>query len=132
MANSTINTKLNISTSATYAAANDVAIKTYPDILGQPERIDVTTMSDSRRKYVPGVLSSDNMSFTLNYDAATFARLKGYEAQTNLYFRLTLPDGHYFSWQGTLKVGFPGKGVNDAIEFTVNVEVGSESDVSYT
>jgi len=130
MATSTINTVLKVGTEA--AALNEYAIKTYPDILGTPERIDVTTLSDTRRKYVPGVEASDNMSFTLNYDAATYAEFEDYAAEDNLFFNLVLPDGAVFAWQGTLTVGFPGKGVNDAIEFTVNVEIGSNSNVAYT
>lgn len=30
-------------------------IKSFPDLGGEPERIDVTTLSDKIRKYTPGV-----------------------------------------------------------------------------
>lgn len=127
MASSTIGVKLYVGTADPPTQAYD--IKSYPDILGQPERIDVTTLTDTRRKYTPGVLASDSMQFVLNYDTNTFATLKDLEDETTVNFILALPDTHKFSFSGTLRVGFPGKGVNDAIEFNLNVEVAS--DVTY-
>lgn len=42
-------------TSAATQYTKLIDIKSFPDLGGEPERIDVTTLSDKIRKYTPGV-----------------------------------------------------------------------------
>lgn len=128
MASSTIGAYLQIGPDA--LNLDDYDIKSYPDLIGQPERVDVTCLTDVQRKYVPGVEASDTLQFVMNYDATVYGTLEDMQGTSEL-FVLVLPDGAKFTWEGVLTLGVPGKGVNDAIEFTVNVELDSSSDVTY-
>ena len=49
-----------------------IPIKSFPDLGGEPERIDVTTLSDRVRKYAQGVQDLSSFSFTANYIAADY------------------------------------------------------------
>lgn len=60
------------------------------------------------------------MSFTCNYTAADFAAVNE-DANTALYYVLEFSDGSKFSWQGQHTCGLPGKGVDEVIEFTINI-----------
>jgi len=46
-----------------------VDIKNFPDLGGEPERVDVTTLSDRVRKYAMGVQDLASFTFGANYIA---------------------------------------------------------------
>ena len=58
------------SASTTYTKLVD--IKNFPDLGGEPERIDVTTLSDPIRQYVPGVQDLSSFTFNCNYIAQDY------------------------------------------------------------
>ena len=49
-----------------------VDIKEFPDLGGEPEMLETTTLSDNMQTYIAGIQSLDGLSFTANYDMATF------------------------------------------------------------
>lgn len=106
------------------AASKVVDIKDFPDLIGEPEMIEVTTLSDSQVVNIPGIRSSDMLTFTCNYTSADFSAVDK-DANTELYYILEFSDGSSFSWQGQHTCGLPGKGVNEAVEFTINIAVSS-------
>lgn len=53
-----------------------VDIKDFPDLSDTPEAIDVTTLSDSIRKYIKGIQESGSKEFNCNYDKTEFSALK--------------------------------------------------------
>lgn len=95
-------------------------IKDYPDLMGEPNTIDVTDLQDTQDTNIPGTKTSDVMSFTANYDKTVFQTVSE-AADTEQYYAVRFSDGSGVVWQGSHTVGLPGKGVNDAIEFTVNI-----------
>lgn len=101
-----------------------VDIKDFGDLIGDPEMLETTTLSDSQVTNIPGIKSSDAIPFTCNYTSADFAACKADEGKT-LYYVLEFSDGSSFSWQGQHTLGVPGKGVNEVIEFTLNVVASS-------
>lgn len=102
------------------AAAKVVDIKDFPDLMGEPNLLETTTLSDPAVTNIPGIKSSDLMAFTCNYTSADFAAVND-DANTALYYVLEFSDGSKFSWQGQHTCGLPGKGVDEVIEFTINV-----------
>lgn len=105
-------------------AAKVVDIKDFPDLIGEPEMIEVTTLSDSQVTNIPGIRNSDVLTFTCNYTNADFAAVDK-DANTELHYVLEFSDGSSFSWEGQHTCGLPGKGVNEAVEFTINIAVSS-------
>ena len=106
-----------------------VDIKDYPDLIGEPEMIEVTTLSDPQVVNIPGIRASDMLTFTCNYTSADFSAVEK-DANKKLYYELAFSDGSSFSWEGQHTCGLPGKGVNEVIEFTVNIAVSSAVEFS--
>ena len=102
------------------AVAKVVDIKDFPDLIGDPNLLETTTLSDAQVTNIPGIKGSDLLTFTCNYTSAEFASVKADEGKT-LFYALEFSDGSSFTWQGQHTCGLPGKGVDEVVEFTVNV-----------
>ena len=97
-----------------------VDIKDFPDLIGEVEMLETTTLSDAAQTNIPGIKSSDTLTFTCNYTSTDYAAVNE-EANTALHYVLEFSDGSKFSWQGQNTCGLPGKGVNEVVEFTINI-----------
>lgn len=109
-----------------------VDIKEFPDLGGEPEMLETTTLSDNMQTYIPGIQSLDGLSFTCNYTLADFKTLKALEGETNSYAvwlggtetgGVLTPDGSNgkFSFDGQLSVYPVGGGVNEVIDMNVTI-----------
>ena len=105
-------------------------IKSFPDMGGEPERIDVTSLSDGQRKYIPGVQDISSSTFTANYVAADLQKinaLSGKQTQFALWFGATgdvgqeVPSGSdgQYEWTGDIMAYVNGGDVNSAVEMTI-------------
>ena len=101
-----------------------VDIKDFPDLIGEPELLETTTLSDAQVTNIPGIRGSDLLTFTCNYTSADFAKVKADESKP-LFYVLEFSDGSAFDWQGQHTCGLPGKGVNEVVDFTINIAVSS-------
>lgn len=101
-------------------AAKVVDIKDFPDLIGDPEMLETTTLSDAQVTNIPGIKGSDMLTFTANYTSADFAKVND-DAGTPLFYELAFSDGSKFTWQGQHTCGMPGKAVNEVLEFTINI-----------
>lgn len=119
MAISTLGVTLKMGESAT-ALAKVVDIKDFPDLIGEPNMLETTTLSDEAVTNIPGIRSSDMLTFTCNYTKEEFTAVNE-KANTPLYYALEFSDGSKFTWQGQHTCGVPGKGVDEVIEFTINI-----------
>ena len=97
-----------------------VDIKDFPDLIGDPEMLETTTLSDAQVTNIPGIKSSDMLTFTCNYTKDDFTAVNA-EAGKPLHYALEFSDGSKFTWQGQHTCGLPGKGVNEVVEFTINI-----------
>lgn len=109
-----------------------VDIKSFPDMGGEPERIDVTTLSDPQRKYIPGVQDISSSTFTANYIAADLSKinaLSGKQTDFALWFGATTSggvdtptgDNGQYTWTGDIMAYVNGGDVNAAVEMTIVV-----------
>ena len=96
-----------------------VDIKDFPDLMGEPEMLETTTLSDAQVTNIPGIKGSDTMSFTCNYTSADFQAVNAV-ALTPLFYALEFSDGSKFTWQGQHSCSMSGKGVNEVVEFVIN------------
>lgn len=103
------------------AAMTELAkIKDYGDLIGTPGTIDVTDLSDTQQTFINAILTSDVKTFTCNYTKETFKAVNE-KASTPGYYAVKFKDGSGFQWQGEHTCAVPGKGVDDPVEFTINV-----------
>ena len=100
--------------------AKVVDIKDFGDLIGEPNLLETTTLSDAQVTNIPGIRSGDSIPFTCNYTKADFDKVYKDEGKA-LFYELAFSDGSAFTWQGQHTVGVPGKGVDEVLEFTINV-----------
>ena len=119
MAISTLGVTLKMGESAE-ALVKVVDIKDFPDLIGDPNMLETTTLSDAAVTNIPGIRSSDMLTFTCNYTKEDFTAVNT-KANTAMFYALEFSDGSKFTWQGQHTCGVPGKGVDEVIEFTINI-----------
>lgn len=119
---STINTVLKVGATGA-SVAKVCAIKSYPDLGGDPEKITVTDLEDTDEASVPGVRSADDMQFTANYTKESYEAVLavcGKQQIFELDFGADGADGK-FSWSGQMSVKVNGGEVNGAREMTLTI-----------
>lgn len=132
MAISTYKTYLMHKGSTASAYSKLIDISEFPDLGGDPEMIDVTTLSDPMRVFVPGIQGSDGFKFSGNYthtDYATLKALEGTEEQFAVWFGATTsnnvdtPTGSEgkFSFKGYITTYVTGGGVNDKVGLSITI-----------
>lgn len=118
------------STGDTYSKLVD--IKEFPDLGGEPEMLETTTLSDNMQTYIAGIQSLDGLSFTANYDKTDFQTLKALEGKTESYAvwfggtessGVVTPDGSNgkFEFDGQLSVYPVGGGVNEVVDMNISI-----------
>lgn len=102
-----------------------------PEIGGDPEKIDVTTLTDKVKKSIRGIGDPGDLPFVFLYDASTatsnYRVLKAIETSGEVAsFKLMYPDGsgHEFDAEVGVKIG--GGGVNAAKTFTASMFLQSD------
>ena len=109
-----------------------VDIKEFPDLGGEHEMLETTTLSDNMQTYIAGIQSLDGLAFTANYDVDDFQTLKGLEGQEKDYAvwfggsgsaGSITPDGSNgkFSFKGQLSVFPVGGGVNEVVDMSITI-----------
>ena len=132
MAFSTYKVFLMHKAAAAEAWAKLIDIKEFPDLGGEPEMLETTTLSDNMQTYIPGIQSLDGLSFTANYDLTEFKKLKALEGKQEQYavwFGGTgdppnvTPTGEKgkFSFTGELSVYPVGGGVNEVVDMNITI-----------
>lgn len=97
-----------------------IDIKDFPDMIGDPEMLETTTLSDAQVTNIPGIKSGDMLSFTYNFTKEDFTKVES-DAGKKLHYALTFSDGSKFVWEGQHTSGLPGKSVNEVIDATINI-----------
>ena len=98
-------------------------IKSYPQLGGAPEQIEVTDMEDESQAFIPGVQAQDAMEFTANYTLESYTAVKA-KAGKNLKYRVKMgKDGvdGVATWDGQHDVFINEGAVNGAREMTITV-----------
>lgn len=111
-----------------------VPIKDFPDLGGDIEEIEVTDLSDTRRRYIAGIKTNDKLEFTCNYTWTNFNTLNSLSGTQKLQVAFGFVSGTpnkygtdgYVQFEGEVSVRISGKGVNEAREMVVSVVVSSD------
>lgn len=100
--------------------AKKIDIKDFPDLMGEPNLLETTTLSDSAQTFIPGIKQMSNMAFTYNYTKEAFDTVKADEGK-QLHYELSFSDGSAFVWQGSHTATIAGKGVDEVIEGGISI-----------
>lgn len=109
-----------------------IDIKEFPDLGGDPEMLETTTLSDKMQTYIAGIQSLDGLSFTANYDLTDYKALKALEGKNEKYavwfggtesggvLTPTGSDGK-FSFDGQLTAYPTGGSVNEVVDIGITI-----------
>lgn len=104
-------------------------LQSVPEIGGDPEQVDVTTLVDATKKYIAGIQDMDSLEFTFLYDNAVFKELKAVQTSgKEAEFKITYPDGSTCTFKGGVTIKMGGAEINGAFQFTLAVTVSSGPD----
>ena len=100
-------------------------LQEIPDLGGDVESIEITTLADASRKHCDGLINyGDSLAFKFLYEAAQFVELNGLEGEHE--WQVKLPDGGICTFSGSCAVKLGGAGVAAALTYTLNIKPSSE------
>jgi len=106
-----------------------------PELGGDPEKVDVTTLKDSVRKYISGVRDLGDLQFKFLYDnsgpTSNYRILRGLQENNELAtFKVEYPDGTGHEFDAYVSVKMDSGTVNAALTFTATMFLQSEITVT--
>ena len=100
-------------------------LQEIPDLGGEAEAIEITTLADSAHMYTDGIKNyGDSLAFKFLYAGEQFSALNGLNGSNE--WLVTLPDGETCAFSGTSSVKLDGVGVNAALTYTLAIKPDSE------
>ena len=100
-------------------------LQEIPDLGGETEAIEVTTLADAAHMYVNGIKNyGDSLDFKFLYEKQQFTTLNALKDSQE--WKVELPDGATCSFGGTCSVRLDGVGVNAALGYTLSIKPDSE------
>lgn len=111
-----------------YTALTD--LQEIPDLGGEREAIEITTLADGAHRYRDGILNyGDSLDFVFLYDPTQFATLNGLSGSVD--WKVELPDGTAgaldtaITFSGSCNVIFAGVGINAPLTYTLSIRPNS-------
>ncbi len=109
-----------------------IDIKDFPDLGGDPETLDTTTLSDKMKTYIMGIQDAESLAFTANYDWTEYQTLLptvGVQKKYAVWFGGTenkgvlTPTGEFgkFEFEGQLSLKINGASVNEVVNLTLTI-----------
>ena len=100
-------------------------LQEIPDLGGEVEAIEITTLADAAHTYTDGLKNyGDSLEFKFLYEEEQFTELNGLAGSQT--WKVTLPDGAACSFGGTCSVRLDGVGVNAALTYTLAIKPNTE------
>ena len=110
-----------------------VDITKYPQIGGEPERIEVTRLTDTKKRYINGLQDSQSLGFEANYlkeDYAKLNELAGSLETFRLCFGDNLGTDGCWEWSGKLSVTISEGESNAARKMSFTISDEGETEIS--
>lgn len=99
-------------------------LQEIPELGGDTEAIEITTLADAAHKYTDGIKNyGDSLAFTFLYENEQFTALQSLGEVT---WKVTLPDDTTCSFNGKGSVKLAGVGVNAALTYTLSIKPSSD------
>lgn len=106
-------------------------ITSVPALGGTIEKVDVTTLKNNAYVYIPGLQTYDDLEFGMIYDKAIYktvdTAIRTVDPTTHvstyheLDWKVSFPDGVYFTFKGTGNLRVEGAEVNGALTATLTI-----------
>jgi len=97
-----------------------------PELGSTPEKIDVTTLADTSKRFIPGIKDYGDLVFKFLYDnraaGANYRVLKGMEdAGNTVTYQLRYPDGSTHTFDAIPSVSMDAGTINGALTFSATM-----------
>ena len=106
-------------------------LQEIPELGGDAEAIEITTLADAAHMYTNGIKNyGDSLTFKFLYDTIQFTTLNSLSGSVD--WKVSLPDGENgaidttCTFSGTCSVKLDGVGVNSALTYTLSIKPNSE------
>lgn len=100
-----------------------------PELGGDVDKIEVTNLSDAAHTYTNGLKNyGDTIAFKFWYAKEQFSTLNALTDEQS--WKVELPDGLVFTFDGVPSVKLDGAGTNAALAYTLNIAPTSEMAVA--
>lgn len=76
-----------------------IDITSYPDIFTAPDKLDISDLSSSQKKYTPGMTDLADYEFGFNYTKESYAKCKALEGKKGFYQIRFGENGEFGAWQ---------------------------------
>ena len=99
-------------------------LQEIPELGGDKEAIEITTLEDAAHMYTDGILNyGDSLAFKFLYNNTQFETLQGLTGSSE--WKVSLPDSTTCTFSGTSSVKLDGVGVNAVLTYTLNIKPNS-------
>ena len=100
-------------------------LQEIPDLGGDTESIEVTTLSDVAHIYIDGLKNyGDSLAFKFLYETTQFEAVNALSGSQD--WKVSLPDGAACTFSGTCSTKLDGIGINNALTYTLSIKPNSE------
>ena len=100
-------------------------LQEIPDMGGETESIEITTLADAAHMYTNGIKSyGDSLEFSFLYASEQFNTLNALTGSVG--WKVTLPDDKACTFSGSCSVKLNGVGVNDVLTYVLAIKPDSE------
>ena len=100
-------------------------LQEIPDMGGETESIEITTLADAAHMYTNGIKSyGDSLEFSFLYASEQFNTLNALTGSVG--WKVTLPDDKTCTFNGSCSVKLNGVGVNDVLTYVLAIKPDSE------
>lgn len=123
MAIKSVGIKLSYKVDGEFVVLED--LQEIPDIGGNTDAIEITTLADAAHVYTDGLISyGDSLAFKFLYEKEQFTTLNGLKSACD--WKVELPDGAACSFTGTSSVKLDGVGTNNVLTYTLAIKPNTE------
>lgn len=100
-------------------------LQEIPDLGGEVEAIEITTLADAAHMYTDGLLSyGDSLAFKFLYAKEQFMALNAIDKSAE--WKVELPGAETCTFGGTCSVKLDGVGTNAVLTYTLSIKPNSE------
>lgn len=100
-------------------------LQEIPDLGGETESIEITTLADAAHMYTDGLKNyGDSLAFKFLYEGTQFTALNGLSGAQE--WQVELPSGETCTFGGSSSVKLDGVGVNAALTYTLSIKPSTE------
>lgn len=99
-------------------------LQSVPDLGGETEAIEITTLADAAHMYTNGLLNyGDSLEFGFLYDKTQFSTLNALDGSVS--WQVKLPDDATCTFNGSCSVKLDGVGTASALTYTLAIKPNS-------